>query len=407
MSQNDFILKLLNITDTNIKIIDCINQNHRFEVRAKLTYAPFNCPNCGFNMIKYGFKSTKHFLLSLNGKAIRLNLKRQRFLCNNCHTTTLSHSPQLLAGKNVTVALNNSIVQLAKDSLTIKEISKIVGVSATTVSRSLYDNITFRQSAKVLPVNLCFDEFRSTGSDMSFICCDADNDHKLVGLLSNRLNKSITEFFLNQYSKQERQLVRTITLDLNAQYQTIVHRLFPNAEIIVDRFHIVQLVSRALDKARLLATSGLDHFSREYKVLKSEWKIFHMQESSLNAADSRYYRGLGEYSTQQNIVDLGLNQSDDFKHSYEAYQSVLEAIRNNDSDALSKAITHYKRNGSPMDIAMNTLKKNLSYVLNSSRYSYSNGPLEGINRKIKALKRGCFGFKNQMHFFMRIQLIRA
>ncbi|WP_211321978.1 helix-turn-helix domain-containing protein, partial [Companilactobacillus formosensis] len=139
----------------------------------------------------------------------------------------MSHSPQLLIGKNVTVALNNSIIQLAKDSLTIKEISKIVGVSATTVSRSLYDNIIFRQSARVLPVNLCFDEFRSTGSDMSFICCDADNDHKLVGLLPNRLNKSIIDFFLNHYSKQERQLVRTVTLDLNAQYQTIVHRLFP------------------------------------------------------------------------------------------------------------------------------------------------------------------------------------
>ncbi|WP_211321980.1 transposase, partial [Companilactobacillus formosensis] len=59
------------------------------------------------------------------------------------------------------------------------------------------------------------------------------------------------------------------------------------------------------------------------------------------------------------------------------------------------------------DIAMSTLKKNLKYVLNSGKYSYSNGPLEGINRKIKALKRGCFGFKNQMHLFMRIQLIRA
>jgi Transposase and inactivated derivatives len=132
-----------------------------------------------------------------------------------------------------------------------------------------------------------------------------------------------------------------------------------------------------------------------------------MQESSLNASNTKYYRGLGEYSTQQNIVDLGLNQSDNFKHSYDAYQSVLEAIRNNDIRALSEAITHYKRNGSPMDVAMNTLKKNLTYVLNSGRYSYSNGPLEGINRKIKALKRGCFGFKNQMHFFMRIQLIRA
>lgn len=133
-------------------------------------------------------------------------------------------------------------------------------------------------------------------------------------------------------------------MDLNAQYQTIVRCLFSNAEIIVDRFHIVQLVERVLDKARLPAASRSDHTSREYKVLKSEWKIFHILESSLNASKSKYYRGLGEYSTQQNIVDLGLDQSEDLKHSYDTYQSVLEAaIRTNDISALSEAITHYKK----------------------------------------------------------------
>ncbi|MCB7150387.1 ISL3 family transposase [Lactiplantibacillus plantarum] len=408
MSQDNFILKLLNITDTNIKIIDYYDHNDYFEVNAKLTYSPLRCPDCGFNMIKYGFKPTKHFLLSLNGKAVRLNLKKQRFSCDNCHTTTLAHSPQLVPGKNITVALINSIIQLAKDSLTVKEIAKIVSVSETTVSRTLYGNITYRQSAKVLPINLCFDEFRSTGSDMSFICCDAENDHKLVGLLSNRLNKSITDFFLNRYTVKERKQVKTVTMDLNSQYQKIIHGLFPKAKIVIDRFHIVQLVGRALDKARLLATEGLEHFTREYKVLKSEWKIFHIKESELNTKDMKYYPGLKEYTTQQNIVDLGLAQSENFKHSYDTYQTVLEAIRGKNIRALRKAITHYKKDGSPMDVAMHTLKKNLSYVLNSGKYSsYSNGPVEGINRKIKALKRGCFGFKNQTHFFMRIQLITA
>ncbi|MDK7012138.1 transposase, partial [Escherichia coli] len=33
---------------------------------------------------------------------------------------------------------------------------------------------------------------------------------------------------------------------------------------------------------------------------------------------------------------------------------------------------------------------------------YSNGPIEGVNRLIKSLKRSCFGFKNQLNFFKRI-----
>ncbi|MFT8728365.1 MAG: transposase [Liquorilactobacillus ghanensis] len=36
----------------------------------------------------------------------------------------------------------------------------------------------------------------------------------------------------------------------------------------------------------------------------------------------------------------------------------------------------------------------------------NHGPIEGINRKIKAFKRICYGFKNMDHFYARIILIR-
>ncbi|WP_188358134.1 transposase, partial [Limosilactobacillus caviae] len=37
----------------------------------------------------------------------------------------------------------------------------------------------------------------------------------------------------------------------------------------------------------------------------------------------------------------------------------------------------------------------------------SNGPLEGINRRIKTLKRSCYGFANQQFFFLRIDCLFA
>ncbi|WP_143471915.1 transposase, partial [Leuconostoc mesenteroides] len=41
-----------------------------------------------------------------------------------------------------------------------------------------------------------------------------------------------------------------------------------------------------------------------------------------------------------------------------------------------------------------------------AKSSYSNGPIEGINRKIKELKRTCYGFSNQANMFTRVyQLI--
>ncbi|WP_408582029.1 transposase [Lactobacillus helveticus] len=78
-----------------------------------------------------------------------------------------------------------------------------------------------------------------------------------------------------------------------------------------------------------------------------------------------------------------------------------------DPERLSNLIKTYRSCGEPMGIiAIATLRKNLIGVLNASQTNLSNGLLEGINRKIKALKRSCYGFANQERMFERIyQLI--
>lgn len=58
-----------------------------------------------------------------------------------------------------------------------------------------------------------------------------------------------------------------------------------------------------------------------------------------------------------------------------------------------------------MDTAIQTLRQNRKYVLNSAKFEYSNDPLEDINRKIKTLKRTCYSFANQKFFFLRIDCI--
>ena len=61
-----------------------------------------------------------------------------------------------------------------------------------------------------LPENLCFDEFRSVNSTMSFICCDAEGSHDIVAILENRLTKTIREHFMNRYTNRERAAVKSV-----------------------------------------------------------------------------------------------------------------------------------------------------------------------------------------------------
>lgn len=156
----------------------------------------------------------------------------------------------ILTEENHTLSqkLKSQVMQFVHQSLNGELIAKICHCSPSSVRRTIIARVHPHYRMAKLPQHLCFDEFRSTKSVMSFICCDSET-HQLVVQLHDQLSSSIINYFENRYSVQERAQVKSVVIDLNAQYQRFIHRLFPNAKIIIDHFHIVQLASRALDSS--------------------------------------------------------------------------------------------------------------------------------------------------------------
>ena len=135
--------------------------------------------------------------------------------------------------------------------------------------------------------------------------------------------------------------------------------------------------------------------------------LFHKDSADLEAARSVYLRGVNEYMTQQNALDLIVKNHPQFEKVCDAYQDVFNALKEKNRERLIDVLKNYRRSGQNMDTAISTLKKNMTAVLNSVEYDFSNGPVEGINRRIKSLKRSCFGFRNLDNFRKRIALIRS
>lgn len=409
MSISNSILKLVGIEDNNIKIN---NISHQIVdgvkchiIEAKLSYDVERCENCSFpDVIKNGTRKTKIRLSSFSGDRYILQLAKQRYRCYHCNTTFGAKTNIVEFNHSLSKRFDEDILIQACSSLTATQIAKMYGCSASSVIRIINRHCHPKYRQEVLPKHLCFDEFRSTGRLMSFICCDSDT-HKIVVKLPNRLSKTIIDYFTNRYTLAERQQVETVVVDLNAQYIHFIKDIFPNAEIIIDRFHIIQLTARALDKYRTTLFNKLDKKSREYKILKSHWKLFHKYEEEIVDDKTIFLKGINEYMTQRNALDLVFDFSPKFKQIYEVYQAILKATREKDISILHDAIYSYHQTQSTMDTAITTLKHNIHYVENACRLSYSNGPIEGINRKIKDLKRHCFGFRNLNNFFNRIDCI--
>lgn len=413
MSQFNPTLSILGIPDANIHVSNVRDEYRGTDARrrkyhtifATLSYTLKRCPLCGFEALRpNGHKLTHIHVKGATEIPTILDLNKQRWRCTNCHHSTIATTPLVQFNRSIAREIQDSVLKLSMKNLPLKTIAAISGISASSVQRILNTNVKYCP-AKKLPEHLCFDEFRSTGNMMSFICIDGDS-HSLVSLLGDRLNKTIKDFFISHYSLKERNAVKTITMDMNAAYQLFIHEVFPQAQIIIDRFHIVQLLGRALDQARIATLKQIeDHHLRTYKVLKTQWRLFHKAEP--DAIHTRYFFGLNKYMTEQNALDIALNEYPSLKFVYETYLTFHSALMNQDTRKLWHLLDTYRNTGTPLDIAMETLRKNRAGVLAATASPRSNGPIEGVNRLIKSLKRSCFGFRNQGNFFDRIYQITA
>ena len=77
-------------------------------------------------------------------------------------------------------------------------------------------------------------------------------------------------------------------MDMFSPYYDIARKLFPNAKIVLDRFHIVQHLSRAMNRLHIQIMNQLNKKSHKYKALKRYWKL--IQQDSRKLSHKRFYR---------------------------------------------------------------------------------------------------------------------
>ena len=412
MSHHYSIRNLLNLKEENVFfaeefLTEELVKGLKCKVfHATLTYQPEACYACGHvfdpTIIKHGFKTSLIRIPNISGFYAYLKLRKQRYFCRHCQSTfTLSTQ---IVEKNcfISNATKLAIAIQAKEKISEKDIAKQHNVSHSTVNRmmeSFYEY--YKPNFNYLPAHLCFDEFKSVKSAagaMSFIFCDS-NTGQIVDIVEDRRLHVLKSYFL-QYSKEARNAVQTIVIDMYGPYISLIKELFPNAEIILDKFHLVQLFSRALNKTRIRL---MNQDNKNYSKLKNYWKLLLKERSKVNQTHYHYHRSFRKQMREVDIINYLLNLHPELKGSYELYHTVQYGIKHRNFNLLKQALEESETNVSNyMKTAMKTFKKHMNYIENTLKYNYTNGVLEGINNKIKVIKRIAFGYKCFYHFKNRI-----
>ena len=418
MSMNNYILNLLNIEDKNILILPNIEErlikNKKYKIiEGLLTHIPNHCPCCGCvneshnDIIKWGYrKNCKIKIHKISNCFSLLILHKQRFFCKNCNNTFIAETSLIDRNKNIS---NNTELQINLELMmkqSEKDISKRLDVSVSKIDRKLTDissHTVLRHAS--LPESMNWDEFKATKdtkSKMAFIITDNENGN-IFDIQDSRKSIDLNKYF-RRYPKKEREKVKHISTDFYSGYIFLAERLFKNAKITIDRFHIVIQAYNALNTTRV----KLCHkYNPNYNKLKDYWKLIVKNENDLSDK-KEYSKHFKKEISQKEIVKYLINTNKELKATYECYQGLINSLKDKDFNKFKSIVLHSNENISDkMKQALKLYNNNLKYIENSFKYDINNGIIEGTNNLIKCLKRIAFGYRKYDHFIARIFLIKG
>jgi transposase len=194
----------------------------------------------------------------------------------------------------------------------------------------------------------------------------------------------LIEYFKEEWSKEARENIKAISMDMWGAYKSVAQEVFPNAKVVVDKFHMVMKVSDALDDIR-----------------KNVKKEANDNDSAKFYKSRNLLRKNGEELTDddhEKLIEL-FRLSPALEKAWELKEEFRDMLQMNELSKAKNALNDwYKRvldSGleSFLD-AKKTVENWEEYLLNFFKTKISNGFAEGINNKIKLIKRIGYGVTN-------------
>lgn len=375
----DVIISDLNTTDTEVHVFFSLNRK------------PHTCPHCGtITQQIHDYRTSLLKDLPFMGKKTFLHYRKRRYHCPNCHKHFYESFPLLPKYSRITTRLAFYAVHLLKSRQSVRSTSSLLGVSDSFIFRRMQD-IRYPKPAS-LPHVLSIDEFRGNAGGQKFqaILTDAKS-HKLFDILPSRSQVSLMQYFNGFSNKKE---VRYFVTDMNKVYRDLARQYFPNATIVVDKFHVVRYVTWALENVRKRIQKQLHPSKRKY--FKRSRKLLLTHKKKLN-----------EESIQ--ALEIILLQSQDLAVAYHLKELFYDFMASkNRNEAVSKLkifiLAAQVSQLSEFNACLTMLGNWSKYILNAFDCPYTNGYTEGTNNAIKVIKRNAFGYRNFENFRNRIFL---
>lgn len=190
--------------------------------------------------------------------------------------------------------------------------------------------------------------------------------------------------------------IEAVAMDMNTALDLEVQRHCPQAEVVYDLFHVIAKFGReVIDRVRVDQANALRSDKPARRVIKrSRWLLLRNQSNLSAEQDLQLSELLAAnqplmtvYLLKQQLKDLWY--APDKKTARQRWKDWFKMAMDSDLK--------------PVQIFAKRLKNYVEGIVSSARYRLNTSILEGMNNRIKVMKRMAYGYRDKDYFFLKIK----
>ena len=387
MPRHDITLNLPGFTVKKIRGYDPVFYivNYRRVVR---------CPHCCSKDLrkkdKY-LREVEH--VPIGERRSVLLLESYKYHCRNCKRYFRQRFEGILPWQRSTEPFKKYIYHLHKEGLSRSSLSKSFKKSDNTICKfyNYVYNLEIKKLKNIsLPRVLGIDEhyFSKRNKIYATTFCDLSKK-RIFDIAEGKSSKDLSSYLNSLKGKNQ---VKVVCMDLSSSYKSIVKKHFPQAQIVVDRFHVVKLaIYRLIQTATTLSPSLKDE----------KGIIILLRKNRCNLT-----------ANQKERLDMYLKENPVVKSVYEHKEEWVELLNKKKMTRRGARPLAYKffelldklkqLPVNPAKQLYKTLDKWKEEIARMWRFSKNNGITEGFHRKMKLIQRAAYGFKTFDNYRKRV-----
>lgn len=396
----------LDIPDVRVLNVKA-NEDGDYIITVESTLRHAYCRTCGQKITKFhghdDWITLRH--LPILGRQVYIRLRPKRYQCPDCSdkpTSTQQLSWREANSPNTKAYETHILLQLVNS--TVQDVSRKerLGYDAVAgiVDRHIAHQVDWDQFHQLTVIGLDEIALKKGHRDYVTIVSTrlAGGRVTVLAVLPDR-EKATVKRFLCSIPQHLRQTIDTVCTDLYAGYINAVKEVLPAANVVADRYHVAKTYRDGADTLRRQELKRLKKElpKDEYDTLKGAMWPFRKKPSTLS-------------QEEQELLDRVFAHSPHLKQAHTFREELTDIFEQDLSKAqATRKIKAWQKRVTDSELTcfhsfLTTLDRHLDEITNYFLGRHSSGFVEGLNNKIKVLKRRSFGILNLDHLFQRLFL---